>query len=123
MSDASYYIGLMSGTSLDGVDGVITRFDGNLAAAYLTFPVTLKNELLSLQAAGDNEIHREALAAIQLARLYADCVNALLHSAGVSKSQVRAIGAHGQTIRHVPAEGYTRQINQPALLEIGRAHV
>jgi len=83
MSNNTYlYIGLMSGTSMDGVDGVLASFtDAGIAtvsAAHLPFPDALRNELMALQAAGDNEIHREALAANALARLYARCVAALL---------------------------------------------
>ncbi len=111
-----FYIGLMSGTSLDGVDGVVTNFGEASYATYLPFPPALKNALLALQSPGSNEIHREALAANQLAHGYAACVAELLRGSGVSADQIRAIGAHGQTIRHLPAEGYTRQINQPALL-------
>ncbi len=130
MTSPALYIGLMSGTSLDGVDGVLTHFDDTApgfpaadtaarstpVAAYIPFPDALKRELLALQAASDNEIHREALAANRIATLYADCVQQLLKQAGVAPSAVTAIGAHGQTIRHLPAQGYTRQINNPALL-------
>ncbi len=115
-SSPSLYIGLMSGTSLDGVDGVLTAFDGRLHAAHLPFPDSLRDALMALQQPGSDEIHRESLAANALARLYADCVRQLLADAGIPASQVRAIGAHGQTIRHQPTQGYTRQINQPALL-------
>jgi anhydro-N-acetylmuramic acid kinase len=106
----------MSGTSLDGVDGVLTTFPGQQQMATVPFPAALKHELMALQSAGPNEIHREAMAANALVALYAACVHALLHSARISAAQVRAIGAHGQTIRHLPASGYTRQINNPALL-------
>ena len=64
------YIGLMSGTSLDGVDGVITAFNGSLHAAYVPFPASLREALMSLQSAGENEIEREALVANQLAHLF-----------------------------------------------------
>ncbi len=111
-----FYIGLMSGTSLDGVAAVLTSFGDALHTAYLPFPDDLKQELLALQSASDDEIHREAQAAIRIAGLYADCVHALLSTADIDASQVRAIGAHGQTIRHRPELGYTRQINHPALL-------
>ena len=116
MSQPPFYIGLMSGTSLDGVDGVLTTFSGQQQMATVPFPDPLKHELMALQSAGANEIHREAMAANALVALYAACVQALLHSARISAAQVRAIGAHGQTIRHLPASGYTRQINNPALL-------
>lgn len=121
-----WYIGLMSGTSLDGVDGILVRFDARTgrqqigAEAYVPFPQTLRAELLTLQAPDANEIHREALAANRLAQLYAACCRQLLERAQLTAGQIRAIGVHGQTIRHRPGEfdgiGYTRQINQPALL-------
>lgn len=116
MQNSPLYIGLMSGTSLDGVDAVMSAFPGSQQAAYLPFPADLKHELMALQSPVENEIHREAMAANRLAELYADCVKNLLASANIRPDQIRAIGAHGQTIRHLPASGYTRQINNPALL-------
>jgi len=114
----------MSGTSLDGVDGVLVEFSGDcpvvMAGAYCDFPPALRNELLALQARGADEIHREALAANALARCYADCVAQLLAASQVAPDSVYAIGAHGQTIRHQPGLhdgiGYTRQTQHPALL-------
>ncbi|HEY8608725.1 MAG TPA: anhydro-N-acetylmuramic acid kinase [Noviherbaspirillum sp.] len=119
-----HYIGLMSGTSMDGVDGVLAAFppDGStggirtLAAAYIPFPPTLREDLMLLQAAGHNEIHREALAANSLARIYADCVRRLLDESEIAATGVCAIGAHGQTVRHRPELGFTRQTGNPALL-------
>ena len=115
------YIGLMSGTSLDGVDGALVDFsdDGgtrSLGDAYIPFPASLRDDLMALQSAGQNEIEREALAANQLVRHYADCVALLLNNAGIGPDAVTAIGAHGQTIRHRPELGFTRQLNNPALL-------
>lgn len=117
----SLYIGLMSGTSLDGVDGVLADFaaDGasqTLASAYVPFPAGLRAELMALQTSGDDEIHREAQAANALARHYAQCVQALLEQSGKAAAHIHAIGVHGQTIRHRPECGYTRQANNPALL-------
>jgi anhydro-N-acetylmuramic acid kinase len=117
MSASSLYIGLMSGTSLDGVDGVLADFSGRgirtLAAAFTPFPPALRAELMALQAKSDNELEREALAANGLAACYADCVRQLLPEA---PGPVRAVAVHGQTIRHRPELGFTRQTNNPALL-------
>ncbi len=111
----------MSGTSLDGVDAVLARFDANgspslLARASVDFPSTLHDELLALNIAGANELERSALAANSLARLYAQAVEALLGQARISPKQVAALGAHGQTVRHRPDLGFTVQLNSPALL-------
>jgi len=116
MPSSPLYIGLMSGTSLDGIDGVLSSSNQTLHAAFVAFPDALRAELLTLQSPSENEIHREALAANQLTTLYAACVQQLLKDAGISADQVSAIGAHGQTIRHRPELGYTRQIINPALL-------
>ena len=115
----------MSGTSLDGADAVLVEFcDGKLATqahASAPFPETLREELLALNAPGGvDELHRAALAANALAREYAQLVQAVLEKAAIPASAVRAIGAHGQTVRHRPLEfdgvGYTLQLNAPALL-------
>jgi anhydro-N-acetylmuramic acid kinase len=110
----------MSGTSLDGVDGALAEFSGDAittqAASYVPFPAALRAELMALQAPGPNEIEREALAANQLAQYYAQCVAALLADAGLQPQDVRAVAVHGQTIRHRPELGFTRQTNNPALL-------
>ena len=114
----------MSGTSLDGVDGVLADIPDDYSGGALalsafvhqSFPLELKASLLALQTARDHEIEREALAANALARCYAECVQQLLTTSGVVPEQVRAIGVHGQTIRHRPDLGFTRQTNNPALL-------
>lgn len=115
------YIGLMSGTSVDGVDGVLARLaDGQppqvLASASLPMPENLRRELLALNSPGDDELARAALAANALARVYAQAVSALLKDTGIAAGDVSAIGAHGQTVRHRPDAGYTLQLNAPALL-------
>ncbi|GAB2866466.1 anhydro-N-acetylmuramic acid kinase [Pseudoduganella ginsengisoli] len=116
----SLFIGLMSGTSLDGVDGVLVDFWAGAArtmsAAYVPFPDDLRAELLALQAASPNELEREALAANRLAQLYAQCVADILAPTDMKAADVRAVGVHGQTIRHRPELGFTRQTNNPALL-------
>lgn len=119
-----FYIGLMSGTSLDGVDGVLADFSPTtphvIEHASVPFPAELRAELLHLNSAGPDELHRAALAGNALMRVYAGVVSRLLERAGASAAAVRAIGAHGQTVRHRPQEfdatGYTLQLCQPALL-------
>ena len=129
----SHFIGLMSGTSLDGVDGVLARLDSAgqlevLAHDFVPFDASFRSELLALNQSGPNELHRSALAGNAIARHYADVVAALLHQTELQPSQVSAIGAHGQTVRHRPLEfdadparhqpavGYTLQLINPALL-------
>lgn len=143
-----HFIGLMSGTSLDGVDGVLLVVHGEhppsapaaqgqvqvtaqsepdractcqvLAHASSALPPTLRHELLALNRNGPNELHRAALAANALVQVYAQVVALLLAQTGLTPEQVRAVGAHGQTLRHRPGEfdgtGYTLQLNNPALL-------
>lgn len=126
-----YYIGLMSGTSLDGVDGVVVNFSGSkpqvLAHASCPFDANFKAELLALNSPGPNELHRGALAGNALAVTYAGVVQQLLKrldTLGLPSSAVRAIGAHGQTVRHQPlattgdaaTTGYTIQLINAALL-------
>jgi anhydro-N-acetylmuramic acid kinase len=118
------YIGLMSGTSLDGVDGVLADFSQAapqvVVHASAPFPAELRSELLALNSAGANELHRAALAGNALVRVYSQVVHELLERSGTRASSIDAIGAHGQTVRHRPREfdgtGYTIQLCQPALL-------
>ena len=125
------YIGLMSGTSLDGADGVLADFSGSklriVASASEPFSEVFRAELLALNSPTHNELHRGAMGGSQIAAVYAKVVAKLLQAAstqGVEARQITAIGAHGQTVRHQPQRtsagpegaGYTLQLNNPALL-------
>jgi anhydro-N-acetylmuramic acid kinase len=119
--DPILYIGLMSGTSMDGVDAVLAAFNPSgsphvLSRTQAVIPSDLRQELLALNQPGDNELHRANMAANALTRIYAQAVSDVLAQSGTSAGSVKAIGAHGQTVRHQPALGYTIQLNSPALL-------
>ena len=113
------YLGVMSGTSLDGLDiALIEQREQThlLATHYTPMPSDLRQALLALCASGPDEIARAALAENRWASLAAEGIKQLLASQGLGASAIRAIGSHGQTIRHEPARGFTVQIGNPALL-------
>ncbi|CAK0759661.1 anhydro-N-acetylmuramic acid kinase [Gammaproteobacteria bacterium] len=116
------YVGLMSGTSLDGVDATLTAFDGErpylLAAHYHPYPDTLREELLALCTPGEEDLERLGPMDVLLGRLFAAVVLELLEKAGVSPEKIRAIGSHGQTVRHRPAglTPFTLQIGDPNII-------
>ncbi|WP_281776627.1 anhydro-N-acetylmuramic acid kinase [Polynucleobacter sp. KF022] len=120
----SLYIGLMSGTSLDGIDAVLAKIGPNgeacaQDAVSTHFSPELRKALFELQSPGPNELHREKQAGNALALAYAEAVEQLLKKANLLPSDITAIGAHGQTIRHQPHLGdmaYTHQTLNPALL-------
>jgi anhydro-N-acetylmuramic acid kinase len=122
-SMSTLFIGVMSGTSLDGVDAVLVDFNHGfqaLAHVAMPMPATLREDFLRLNQAGANELHLAALSANALARLYNQAIQDLLVSTDHQASEIAAIGAHGQTVRHQPqlhdGVGYTWQLNNPSLL-------
>ncbi|CAG0975563.1 Anhydro-N-acetylmuramic acid kinase [Methylophilaceae bacterium] len=110
----------MSGTSLDGVDAVLLAIDGEryqiLGTQTTPFTAALRQDLLTLHEAGHNELERSALIANTLSNTYAQAVRHLLENCGIKNSGIKAIGCHGQTIRHRPEFGFTIQIGNPSLL-------
>ena len=119
------YIGLMSGTSLDGIDAVLVELHSTaplnvVSHAHSAFAEGTRRELLALNSSSEDELHRAALAGNALARQCAALIETLLVQASVDRRSVTAIGAHGQTVRHRPGEfdgvGYTVQLLAPALL-------
>lgn len=118
------FIGLMSGTSLDGVDAVLIEQQGDhvaqIAQHLLPYSDALKALLLALHTPAHHELHTAAIVSNQLAELYADAVKAILKNANLTPNMVTAIGCHGQTIRHCPElpnnQAYTIQLGNHARL-------
>lgn len=114
------YIGLMSGTSIDGIDAVVADFSAatcrSVAHAHVAFEPGLRDELTTLQQKGADELHRAAIAANALMDCCAAAVSALLVATGRDRKDIAAIGVHGQTVRHRPDLGYTTQLANPARL-------
>jgi anhydro-N-acetylmuramic acid kinase len=114
------YVGVMSGTSLDGIDAVVSSFSEDkftiLGHSYQAFSESLIQALKQLQQHTTNEIHLSQVIAIELAKCYGQTIFQLLESLNISKECIKAVGAHGQTIRHQPKLGYTLQLNAPAYL-------
>lgn len=121
---AELYIGLMSGTSLDAIDAVLVALDGNQVEVRQTLatpiPSALRRELLALCHGCDNEIERLGVADRQLGSLLAESALALCAAATVHPRQIKAIGSHGQTVRHRPPNAqaephraFTLQVGDP----------
>src|SRR5690606_19374176 len=115
------FVGLMSGTSIDGVDAVLADVpvEGDvrtLARASLAMPADLRRNLtaLALGSATGDVLDAAGLSAIALTRLYAQAVSRLTE--GRNTDDIVAIGAHGQTVRHAPGRGYSLQLVDGALL-------
>ncbi|QPG06217.1 anhydro-N-acetylmuramic acid kinase [Salinimonas marina] len=131
-----YFIGLMSGTSMDGVDAVLCAIDTHkpmdthwfqtLKRVSLPFPDSLLNTLNTLCQPSVNEINKMGAADIGVARLFAQAVGVLIEEAGLTPNDITALGSHGQTIRHHPAGycaetanvGFTLQIGDPNTLAV-----
>jgi anhydro-N-acetylmuramic acid kinase len=113
------YIGVMSGTSLDGLDIALIEQAPAIkliATHYIPMPESLRAELLGLCSSGPDEIARSAIAQQNWVKLAAQGIHSLLDQQQLKPHDIRAIGSHGQTIRHEPARGFTVQIGNPALL-------
>ncbi len=108
----------MSGTSLDAIDAALVAFQADKPPALihaLNYPIppAVRSAIAQLSQPGDNEINRAGELDVTLGKLFADAVAALLESSHHSSGQIRAIGSHGQTVRHHPARAFTLQIADP----------
>lgn len=119
MSDL--FIGVLSGTSMDAIDAAVVRFlpTPTLVATHSrALPVELRQALIALATPGDNEIDRLGVADVTLGHFIAETIRELLDQAGLPANAIRAIGSHGQTIRHRPgfATPFTLQIGDPHVI-------
>jgi anhydro-N-acetylmuramic acid kinase len=113
-----YAIGLMSGTSLDGIDAALIETDGIsvrafVASHYIPYDLAMQNTLLQLLRNPDKD---EAEVEREMTLLHAKAVKELLVKSGKSAKDIRVAGFHGQTIWHKPNEGKTKQIGDGMLL-------
>lgn len=117
----SLYIGLMSGTSVDGIDGVLADFPDNqppriIATKELPYTTSEKQQINALCQPGSNELYKSAM----VGNLYATKATALIKDLLLATNKhpfdIVAIGSHGQTVRHHPEHGFTIQIGNHALL-------
>lgn len=123
MPDTHYYIGLMSGTSADAIDAALVDFSNEpVLVGHFTepLPTDLRQQIHQLSLPGDNEIDRMGDLDRRLGSLFAKAAMDLLDKTGLEANQIRAIGSHGQTIRHRPPQpssrGFTLQIGDPNLI-------
>lgn len=125
MADTSrYLVGLMSGTSVDGIDAALINISqGTFSLAghhSIDFDTTCRQKVLGLCSPGNNEVETLGTLDRELGQAFAQCCNELLQQHNVSSNQVHAIGSHGQTIRHHPqginGPGFTCQIGDPSTI-------
>lgn len=113
-ADCRWAVGLMSGTSLDGVDAALIYSDGHTVRAFgpartHPYPLDLRDAVRAILGERGGE---DAIAAVErtLTDIHADAVEDLLAAAGLTARQVAVVGFHGQTINHRPQDRHTRQI-------------
>ena len=120
---AELYVGVLSGTSMDGIDVALVRFAPGpelVDTHFHELPAKLKKDLNELATPGDNEIDRMGVADIEMGKEIAKAVNAILTKTHTEPARVRAIGSHGQTIRHRPSQDpkFTLQIGDPNTIAV-----
>ncbi|MDQ7016300.1 MAG: anhydro-N-acetylmuramic acid kinase [Gammaproteobacteria bacterium] len=117
-----FYIGLMSGTSADGLDAALVCFDNNAiklqTTLFVPYPDTLRDQVLDMAHGHNDTLHDVYQLDLKLGQFYADACQQLLHKAQLSAVSIKAIGSHGQTVRHCPNEAlpFTAQLGDPNTL-------
>ncbi|WP_410687076.1 anhydro-N-acetylmuramic acid kinase [Avibacterium paragallinarum] len=118
---SQYYLGVMSGTSLDGVDLALMDFSLQpaqlVATDFVPMPQNLRENLTALIHSGQGTLQQIGELDQQLGLLYADSINQFLAKHSLSATQIQAVGCHGQTIWHAPQGQF------PFTWQIGNANV
>ena len=127
VSNKVRYIGLMSGTSADGIDLALVEFDHNqaqhanganlIASYYQAYDNPTQQKIMRLYNASDNEIDCAGSLNVELAQQFSHAILSFLKQENLSATDITAIGCHGQTIRHRPVKN--QQITSPFTLQIG----
>lgn len=113
------YVGLMSGTSADGIDAALVDFSDTkpilIGSHYEPYPADLRDKIFALYQKDDNEIQRAGELDVILGKKFADTAIQLIKKHNIDPSLVKAIGSHGQTIRHYPhhPHRFSMQIGDP----------
>jgi len=116
MTRSEFYIGLMSGTSLDSIDAALVRFTPSFElCSHYSYPIhtELRQQIMQLTQSGNDEIEQLGRLDIALGKTFADAALCLLRQAGVAVDAIKAVGSHGQTVRHRPDAGFSLQIGDP----------
>ena len=103
---APLYLGLISGTSADGIDVALVRFEPRCELLFgrtYAWDAALRARLVALGQGGDaTSLDELGELDVRIAQAFAQAANAAIAEAGIERAQVRAIGSHGQTVRHRP---------------------
>ncbi len=114
------FIGLLSGTSVDGIDAGLFEFGASnniiLRGSYhQPYPPEIRDAILRLSQPGDNEIDRMGALDIAIGELFAKAASTVIKQEGIPSKRIKAIGSHGQTIRHRPNQkhAFSLQVGDP----------
>lgn len=116
------YVGLISGTSADAIDVALVKFDPFprlVAASAAAYPAALRSRVLALaRVTAEIDLDELGMLDVELGGAFADAAIGLLEREGIAPASVRALGSHGQTIRHKPSleAPYTLQLGDPNVI-------
>ena len=116
----AYYIGLMTGSSVDAIDAALVTFAGHQPALIFSkstpYPETLRRDIISITHGKSTTVTDMCQLNAQVGYQLAAAAESLIQASGVSRDRILAIGSHGQTVCHLPNESppATWQLGDPA---------